>query len=381
MQNLELTEQIEAYLEGQLSQAERHAFELEMAQNADLKNEVHLQEQAARLVRAGAAMQLKTELGQMHEALFGQAAMQKARQQFWAKIVGGGLLLSAVAIWYFWPKSEPNILPEPLKKPVPVVVQPPKTELPLVAETPVKNTENEIVTENKKPVTIPNIHKKSERKTAKRKPMAVVNDNAKYAFHYRFHEGQLTLFGKFDQQQADFRYDRQGQQYLAHGHEFYKLSETGGKVLPLKPVTDASILAQLLPQQNTETQHIDKGFLGTTSQLGEGLEERFVNKNTANNALKLASGVVEVTPQTLLNTHNPNYDFHYQFDDTFLTLYGAFGGVNKKVVRNAEDQYFLILTDRNEIYELEKTDSVRPLRKLKKKYWKKVVLVPEEEEL
>lgn len=378
MRNLELTEQIEAYLEGRLSRADRHAFEQEMAENPDLKNEVLLQEQAAKLVRVASAMQLKTQLGQMHEEFFGQEATRKANQQFWTKILGGGLLLTGVAIWYFWPNELPVIHPE-IRKPAPVVVSPPKVISEETKET--KPTKKEVFVENKTPENAPHIHKKVTKKKPSSKPMAVVNDNAKYAFHYRFHDGQLTLFGKFDQQQAVFRYDRQGQQYLAHGHEFYKLSETGGKILPLKPITDATVLAQFVPTQDTDNEHIDEGFLGATSQMGEGLEQRFINKNTATNSLKLASGVVEVEPQTLLNSHDPSYDFHYQFDDTFLTLYGTFGGVNKKVVRSADGQYFLMLTDRNEIYELEKTDRVRPLRKLKKKYWKKVVLVPEEEEL
>ena len=382
MENLAQIEEIETYLEGKLSGEALLLFEKKMAEDAAFKREVLLQQQAMRLVVSGGNLLLKKELSNIHQEVFGEAAQRKARNQNLAAaasvVVSAGLLA-----WWLWPSGsaveQKNILltdSVPAKKEIPVTPPP-------AADT---VAENSLVPPAE--VLPPPAEKKTKpaathRKTAKSRKPEIIKNNQQYKFHYRFHEGQLALFGAFDRNQAEFQYDRNGQPYLVYENKTYPIKETGAGIKPLVPSADSSYTQQIAGNtQSSENVHIDKGVLGTTSQL----DERFINKKTdtrgAAKPLRLAAGVTEITPQTLLNDRDPDHSFHYQFDDLFLTLYGSFANVLKQVVKTPANEYFLILPQTGDVYELEKDgDRIKPLKKLKRKHLKKVLFVPDEEEL
>jgi hypothetical protein len=384
MENLTQIEAIETYLEGKLSGEELRLFEKKMAEDAAFKREVLLQQQAVRLVVSGGNLLLKKELSNIHQEVFGEAAQRKARNQNLAAaasvVVGVGLLA-----WWLWPSGkaveQKNILltdSVPAKKEMPVTTPPPATDT---------VTENSLVPPAEVLPPAP-AEKKTKpaathRKTAKLRKPEIIKNNQQYKFHYRFHEGQLALFGAFDRSQAEFQYDRNGQPYLVYENKTYPIKETGTGIKPLVPSADSSQAQQIAANtQSSENVHIDKGFLGTTSQL----DERFINKKTetrgAAKPLRLAAGVTEITLQTLLNDRDPDHSFHYQFDDLFLTLYGPFANVPKQVVKTPANEFFLILPQTGDVYELEKDgDRIKPLKKLKRKQLKKVLFVPDEEEL
>lgn len=68
---LEQIQQIEAYIEGRLSVEELSDFEAKLQSNPDLKAEVEYQELVASSVVVAGQNELKTELNQIHDDLFG----------------------------------------------------------------------------------------------------------------------------------------------------------------------------------------------------------------------------------------------------------------------------------------------------------------------
>lgn len=383
MEQLEQTERIEAYLEGKLKGNELKDFEQELLTNKELKDDFTLQRRTVQMVKSAGALQLKDDLENIHQDIFGGKPVTKKLIESPLLAPGlVGIVAIGVLAWWLWPTpheavemaSTPNknipkttVAPKASTSSTPsveTVKEAPKVEKTIAAPKPIVKKANKVAKHNAKST-----------KTGTQ----IINNDKNYRFHYRFYEGQLTLFGEFDQKNAEFSTDAYGQQYLVYENKAYPLRETENKVVPLESIEDKEVLEQV---QKNAPERVNLNFMGTTSKMNE----RFLNKNNIPKERKLAAlaeGVQEVKVQLLLNDRNPDYQVHYQFlDDLMLTLYGNFANMPKQVVKNADGEYFLILSEKNEIYELEKgSDKIQKLKKVKRKNFKKVILVPDEEEL
>lgn len=153
MTNSKISDKIEAWLDGKLPDTEARAFEAEIETNRALAKDVNSHRLARQVLDRLAAMSLENDFKRWRETLDDlpkppDDPPRPPVRLIWVYLMALLLILSAGAIWYFWP-------PAPEEQPV-KTQQPPaadKNEEPIAQQTPTTPPELPKTPEIKQPVS------------------------------------------------------------------------------------------------------------------------------------------------------------------------------------------------------------------------------------
>ena len=269
MTNFEL---IDDYLTGKLSEAEKAAFEQQLAADPTLKAEVDLQRQIVEGVRQARVAELKAMLNQV--PVGGSASFTS-----WVGGLAAVAVVGVVTVWYLrgevqtQPQDEipaqvelvapaPEVpdhsapanpdMEEPQKEQAKVE---PKTN---VTEKPKAKEENPVV-QPKLDVVDPSHELNSDNPTVEeageptgtrtdRKPLEVkVITDGRYDNHYQFDQSVLVLYGNFEKTLYEI-IEIQGDEqlsFLYHQNRYYKLNGNSNAIQKLIPITDPQLISKL----------------------------------------------------------------------------------------------------------------------------------------
>lgn len=275
MNNFEL---IEDYLTSRLSDANKAAFEKEVAANPALKADVAIQRAIIESVKNARAAELKSMLNNVPIA--GASPFDLPIVRMAAGIVGAGLLIAALS-YYFNDNNSPNpnlstSLEDSIKKVDSSEFEP--LEESVATETPKEKAKikkstlpkKETIMEPIKEVVAPHTPKLNlldpsndsieENSSAPSKneiaksvisishiAVDVIGRDKKYNFHYQFAEGKLLLYGSFDKSLYEI-IEINGDNhsiFMFYKEQYYLLSEQQSKITLLQPITDVALLGKL----------------------------------------------------------------------------------------------------------------------------------------
>jgi hypothetical protein len=277
MNNFEL---IDDYLTNRLGDAEKVAFEKQLASDPSLKADVTLQKQILEGVKKARAVELKAMLQKV--PVGGSASFNFLMLRMAAGVVGAGLLIAALSFYFKNGKEVPNMsssIEDSINKTDPKDFEP--LEEPTVAPTlPTENKEkkateiidkkqdnskketakpaeqakpkieaidpsNEMIDNNEKSIVA-----KEESKSAitvSHIAVDVDSANKKYSFHYQFSKGKLMLYGSFDKALYEIL-EINGEShsvFLFYKDNYYLLNEKQTSITMLEPIKDKALIAKL----------------------------------------------------------------------------------------------------------------------------------------
>lgn len=269
MTNFEL---IDDYLTGKLSEADKAAFEQQLAADPTLKAEVDLQRQIVEGVRQARVAELKAMLNQV--PVGGSASFTS-----WVGGMAAVAVVGVVTVWYLrgdvqtQPQDE---IPEQVElvAPAPEVpdhavpanpdIEEPKKELSKVepktkvTEKPKAKEENPVV-QPKLDVVDPSDELNSDNRSDEeavatvgtrtdRKPLEVkVVTDGRYDNHYQLEQSVLILYGDFEKTLYEI-IEIQGDEHLSflyHQNRYYKLNGNTNAIQKLIPITDPQLISKL----------------------------------------------------------------------------------------------------------------------------------------
>ncbi len=265
--------QVDAYLTGDLSAAERLHFEHQLQQDPLLRQEVVLQSEIVGALRAQRQLQLKQRLQEL-----------PTPSPLWPRvwIAAGGAALTALlagSLWLYSQAPAPMVATAPLLSSAADTIQAstvvPATALrlapdtaavasapaPRAATSPRQPTlRRPVVPEPGQAASAtPRIGEATTPLPSSAAPAAaradlplprIVSDGA-YSYHYAYHEAELTLYGDFGTtpyQLLELISEGRRQLYMYHKGAYYHLKASDRTPVPLKPIRDARLrkrLAQL----------------------------------------------------------------------------------------------------------------------------------------
>ena len=276
------TELINAYLDNELSDADRMNFEQRLEGDAVLQQELALQKDVIEGIRLARKAQLKQMLNNVPVA---QTTAWSA-----GKIASVATIVAATiaGIFYFMPDNESEVpstatteITEPQQpETTPEVIaeaEPNDTEenLPEEAENvvtqPMEDTtadsmEETVETqpENKRPVVAPNFEREDTERSDVTAPdgsilgekvstpseteVEIETANGNYNFHYAFEPGMLKLYGDFEKELyeiLEFNTEEGSVWFLEYREKFYFLDNSSSEIRPLSEVKDAKLLEVL----------------------------------------------------------------------------------------------------------------------------------------
>ena len=269
------TELINAYLDNELSTADRTSFEQRLEGDSELQQELALQKD----IIEGIRMARKAELKQMlNNVPVGQAP-------FWStgKIVSvlAIVAIAVVGVVYFNQGEDPQ--PEPVQETLPPVTQDqdntiidnmndqpveetiaeePEVSEEQPAEKPAKTVEAvETRPEDKRPVVAPDFERNDTERTDIIAPGGTIlgqivdqpteteveidRTSSSYTFHYAFEPGMLKLFGDFDNELyeiLEFNSSEGRNWFLEYEDKYYFLDDSTNGIQPLKEIRDERLL-------------------------------------------------------------------------------------------------------------------------------------------
>jgi hypothetical protein len=277
MNNFEL---IDDYLTNRLGDAEKVAFEKQLASDPSLKADAELQKQILEGVKKARAAELKFMLQKV--PVGGSTSFNFPMLRMAAGVVGAGLLIAALSFYFKNGKEVPNMSTsiedsinkadpkdfEPLEEPTVAPIQPSENKEKKATETIDKKQdpskkETARSTEQTKPKieaidpsneVIDNTEKSTVAKetsksaiTASHIAVDVDSANKKYSFHYQFSKGKLMLYGLFDKALYEIL-EINGENhsvFMFYKDNYYLLNEKQYVVTLLEPIKDKALIAKL----------------------------------------------------------------------------------------------------------------------------------------
>lgn len=277
MNNFEL---IDDYLTNHLGDAEKVAFEKQLASDPSLKADVALQKHILEGVKKARAAELKAMLQKV--PVGGSASFNFPMLRMAAGVVGAGLLIAALSFYFKNGKEVPNMSSsiedsinktdpkdfEPLEEPTVAPIQPTENKEKKATETldkklnnskkeSVKPTEqvtpkvdvidpsDEMIDNNEKSTIAKETSKSAI--TASHIEVDVDSANKKYSFHYQFSKGKLMLYGSFDKALYEIL-EINGEShsvFMFYKDNYYLLNEKQTSITLLEPIKDKSLIAKL----------------------------------------------------------------------------------------------------------------------------------------
>jgi hypothetical protein len=277
MNKLEL---IDDYLTNRLGDAERVAFEKQLASDPALKADVQLQNQILEGVKKARAAELKAML--QNVPIGGSSSFNMPMLRMAAGVVGAGLLIAALSFYFkngndgvpnmstsiedsinkvdpndFEPLEEPTTAPnQPLEKREEKVIEgankktnSPKKEIgkqqPVQPKIEAVDPSNELIDNSEKTPVGKEMSKSII--TPSHIAVAVDSSNKKYSFHYQFSQGKLMLYGSFDKALYEIL-EINGENhsvFIFYKENYYLLNEKQSNIMPLEPITDKALIAKL----------------------------------------------------------------------------------------------------------------------------------------
>ncbi|NOS91450.1 MAG: hypothetical protein HOP30_05985 [Cyclobacteriaceae bacterium] len=271
------TELIDDYLTNRLSDADKAAFESQLANDPALQADVALQGQIIESVRKARAIELKAMLNQV--PVTAPVSITLPIMRMAASIVGAGIIILAFSYYFNNSTQQPNMsssLEESLQKVDPADFEPleeptaqptPTTEEKVAA--PASTTEKEIKKETPRtsPVQQPKIDVVDPTKdmtdggnaalpknetshaaiTASHIAVEVEDNNKKYPFHYQFNQGKLFLYGSFDKglyEILEINGDAHSV-FLFYKDNYYSLDEKVSAITALEPIRNQALISKL----------------------------------------------------------------------------------------------------------------------------------------
>lgn len=266
MTNLEI---IDDYLSNRLPEADKAAFEQQLAGDPALQQELQVQKEIIEAVRQARAMELKNMLKNVPVSGNSWSGGKIAA------VISAGVI--ATSLYFYFQTNEQ---PEPATTPQEEVVQPsnntPEITAPsneekkeeattVVASEKPKSDKKEIakpVTPANKPdiqvvdpsaefeeTKEPTETATSAREEISNSKMEVLIDSSdkKYNFHYQFAEGKLNLFGPFDKSLYEIlEIHGDGHAvFLFYKENYYLLDEQQSVITKLAPIRDGQLLRKL----------------------------------------------------------------------------------------------------------------------------------------
>ncbi len=275
MSNIEL---IDDYLTNRLSDADKAAFESQLATDPTLQADIELQKQIIEGVRKARAAELKTMLSQVpvsSPVSFTLPVMRMA-----ASIVGAGIMILAFSYYFNSNSNGPQMATsledsiqkvdpaefEPLEEPtVPAVKEEAKkTEQPekKVEEsspkvTSVQQPKIDIVDPTKElteehNASIPSSEASKTGLVRSHIAVEVDDHNKKYGFHYQFAQGKLFLYGSFDKGLYEIL-EINGEThsvFLFYKENYYNLDEKSSAITPLEAIRNPALISKLKEYKN-----------------------------------------------------------------------------------------------------------------------------------
>lgn len=278
-QDLEL---LDDYLANRIHGAARSDFEQKLQADPDLQSEYALQATLVQGIRQARAAELKSMLNNVPVPSGGAARAFSSKA-----VLGTVTILIAAATWWFLSEKEMKKPPQkarieqkttkeqPVNTPPAPEVKKPKLEEKRVEKPAIETDKNQTSagTEHSKPSlakkpdpvlepveknrstpspAAPKNNPAGERETKELRaidPALAVNvdaSNGRYSFHYRFADGNLSLYGPFETQPYRLIGTAEGKTvYLYYEGRYYTLKETDGEILPLTPLKDPDLLKTL----------------------------------------------------------------------------------------------------------------------------------------
>lgn len=269
MTNFEL---IDDYLTGKLSEADKAAFEQQLAADPTLKAEVDLQRQIVEGVRQARVAELKAMLNQV--PVGGSASFTN-----WVAGIAAVAVVGAVTLWYVSEEADVTQKDEiptqvELAAPAPQVPDQaapaspdgeepkkeqakvePKTK---VTEKPKAKEENPVV-HPKLDVVDPSGELNSDSRSdgeavttvgtrTENKPLEVkIISDGRYDNHYQLDQGVLILYGDFEKTLYEIIEIQSDEPlaFLYHQNRYYKLSGNSNAIQKLIAITDPQLISKL----------------------------------------------------------------------------------------------------------------------------------------
>lgn len=277
MSNIEL---IDDYLTNRLSDADKTAFEAQLATDPALKADMEMQKQIIEGVRAARAAELKTMLNEVPIAP--PASISLPVMRLAASIVGAGIMILAFSYYFNSNRETPNMsssLEDSIQKVDPAEFEPleeptsdpaPAIEEKAITPTSVDKTEAKESTQSNpkvSPVQQPKIDVVDPTKdmtdggnaalpkneasraaiTASHIAVEVEDNNKKYPFHYQFNQGKLFLYGSFDKGLYEIL-EINGEThsvFLFYKDNYYSLDEKASAITALEPIRNQALISKL----------------------------------------------------------------------------------------------------------------------------------------
>jgi len=278
-------ELLDEYVSNRLTGQEKAAFEKKMDVDADLRNELALQQKVVEGIRNARAMELKTMLNNIPlSSIPNNGTSLLAKVGLWvaaAGLVGTGLYL------YLSPSETPTTeapaitktVEEPVLEAVKPLEEQPASPLPDISTEskaaqedasvkpnpapekkaiPVEKTEEKPVAPAALDVFDPTSEIENSpaqtrviRKTGESTAPSIVVETAtdkRYNFHYQFRDNKLYLYGAFEKnlyEIMEFFSNNKRTMFLYYKDNYYLLNEENDKVRALTPINDDALLKKL----------------------------------------------------------------------------------------------------------------------------------------
>jgi len=270
------TELIDDYLTNRLSDADKAAFENQLANDPALQADVALQGQIIESVRKARAIELKAMLNQVPVTASVSISLPIMRMA--ASIVGAGIIILAFSYYFNNSTQQPNMsssledslqkvdpadfepLEEPTAQPTPATQE--NVTVPAITEKEAKKTPSNVA-----PVQQPKIDVVDPTKdmtdggnaalpknetlhaaiTASHIAVEVEDNNKKYPFHYQFNQGKLFLYGSFDKglyEILEINGDTHSV-FLFYKDNYYSLDEKASVITALEPIRNQALISKL----------------------------------------------------------------------------------------------------------------------------------------
>lgn len=269
-------EQIDAYFNGTLNEAEKQDFIKKLDSNSDLKSEFNFQSDIVAGLHSARKAELIARLdavtvggGSTSIATIGKAALIAA-------VLSSGALI-------YWNASEekptsetvaPRVVEEKIEDLIPTLIEPEVEEE--VAEDITKKEDDQLeliadanderITPKKPEINKPNIVEPLELTTENYEDempesfenedptelsnidVEIDNSKRKYSFHYQFKDGKLFLFGSFDKglyEIIEINSSNDKALYLFYKESYYTLNKSKSDITELSELNDTSLLTRL----------------------------------------------------------------------------------------------------------------------------------------
>lgn len=266
-------ELLDDYLTNRLSEQDRSAFEQRLQSDPDLQQEYALQKRVIQGIKDARVAQLKSMLNQVPvPSAAGNAIASKV---LFGTVVA--IVIAAAALWFY--RHEPSAPKQPQRQseqksttpdqePANTGKLPEKESLPSITQDAhvqeSDRNQTSAGTEHSKPslakrpdpVSGPagNTTDRDEKAADAVASVVIIDTNAGYTYHYGFNNGNLTLYGPFEEGSYEIVTVETGAKSvvsLYHQEKYHVLDETAGEIRSLKPVTDSDLLGKLEKQRTS----------------------------------------------------------------------------------------------------------------------------------